>query len=116
MIYQVVYLAQIFALLVCIYMTWRVRFVLNGLARGLIALFVLLIVRRVDDAFGILDTTATLILSSAVVIVVADDLYQIYRMRETLKAALLLRQKRVAELEADRYKAEQLAGKSWDYN
>lgn len=111
---EIIYLAQIVILLVCIYMTWRVRHEISGLARGLIALFALLIVRRLDDAFGILDATATLILSSAVVIVVADDLYHIYKMRETLKASRILRRQREAELEAIRERSEQLARKSWD--
>lgn len=112
----VVYVIQIIVLLVCIYMTWRVRFALSGLARGLIALFILLIVRRVDDAFGVLSAAETVILSTAVVIVVADDLYYLYKMRETLQVSHLMRKQREAKLEAARKRSEELAGKSWDIN
>lgn len=97
--FAVIYLAQIAVLLWCIYMTWHARAALNGLGRGLILLFVLLIFRRVDDILGYLDTLGHLILSSAVVVVVAYDIHQIYKAREVYALYLRNRQERIEMLE-----------------
>ena len=58
----IIYLIQIVFLLLCIGMTWRARRALNGMSRGLILLCVLLIVRRLDDMLGYLDSVGTLVL------------------------------------------------------
>ena len=98
----IIYIAQIILLCACIYMTWHARVALNGLGRGLILLFMLLIARRVDDVLGYLDTIGVLILSSAVVAVVTYDIYHIWRAREVYALYLHNRQKRIAELEQQR--------------
>lgn len=97
---QIVYSAQIVALLVCVYMTFRARHALNGLGRGLTLLFFLLIARRVDDVLGYLDDTGIMILSSAVVIVVTYDIFQIYKARNVYAAHLHNRQERIKDLES----------------
>jgi len=99
---HLIYLFQIALLCACVYMTWHARAALNGLGRGLILLFLLLIVRRVDDMLGYLDTIGVLVLSSAVVAVVAFDIYQIYKARDVYALYLQNRKKRIAELENKR--------------
>jgi hypothetical protein len=101
-----IYAVQIAAMLTCIYMAWMARKAINGLSRGLILLCLLLIVRRIDDVFGILDTPATLILSSAVALVLLFDMYSIYKNREIYALYLENRKKRIDDLEAQREKAE----------
>lgn len=97
---EAIYILQIVLLCACLYMTWNARAALNGLGRGLMLLFVLLIVRRIDDAFHILSEIETLILSSAVVIVVTYDIYHIYKAREVYALYLRNRQERIEKLEA----------------
>jgi hypothetical protein len=92
-------IVQIAVLAGCIYMTWHVRRILSGMAPGLIGLLVLLIVRRLDDAFDVLDTTATLVLSSLVVILVTYDLYKLFRMRHVYSVYFQNRQRRIDDLE-----------------
>lgn len=99
-----IYIAQIVALLWCLYMTWRARKAMNGLVRGMMLLFLLLIVRRIDDAFSIFDNTGILILSSLVVIVITFDVYQIYKMRWLYALYLENRRTRIDELEKMYYK------------
>ncbi len=97
---DLVYFVQIAVLVVCIFMVFRIRKMLNGLARGLILLFVLLIARRVDDIWGVYTNAQTAILSSAVVAVVAYDIWQIYRARKVYALYFRNRQKRITELES----------------
>ncbi len=94
-----IYIAQIVALLCCLYMLWKARKATNGLGRGMMLLFVLLIVRRLDDAFSILNDTGVLILSSLVVAVIVFDVYKIYSMRELYSLYLENRKARIDELE-----------------
>lgn len=108
-----IYSAQIIALLICVYMAWRARAALNGLGRGVILLMLLLIVRRVDDAFHVLSDVETVILSSIVVIVVFIDVYHIYQARDAYRIYLTNRHKRMAELEAMREQSEKVSG-NWD--
>lgn len=96
---KLIYIAQIIALLWCLYMVWRARKATNGLGRGMMLLFILLIVRRLDDAFGILDDFGVLILSSLVVMVITFDIYQLYKMRGLYTLYLENRQERIAALE-----------------
>ena len=96
---DLVYAAQITALVMCIYMIVQARYALNGLTRGLILLCVLLIVRRIDDVFHIFDETATAILSSAVVLVFFLDVYKLYQERKVYALYLFNRRKRMAELD-----------------
>lgn len=108
-----IYSAQIVILLVCVYMAWRARAALNGLGRGLMLLMLLLIMRRVDDAFHVLSDVETVILSSVVVIVVFVDVYRIYQARDAYRVYLANRHKRMAELEAMRNQDEKQSG-DWD--
>ncbi len=112
MISHLIYLIQIGVLAACIYMTWRARKALNGLARGLILLLLLLIARRIDDAFRVFTEEQILILSSAVVAVIAIDIYAVYRERAIYAEYLRRRKERIAELEAMRQKSEE--HKRWD--
>ena len=107
-----VYAAQIAALLACLYMTWRSKRALNGMARGMMLLMLLLIVRRVDDMTGILDNLQTMILSSAVVVLVTYDIYAVYRQRDVFAMYLENRKKRIDEMENQRKASE--ARKKWD--
>lgn len=113
MVSTLIYFAQIAALLVCVYMAWRARAALNGLGRGLMLLMILLILRRVDDAFHVLSDVETVILSSVVVIVVLVDVYRIYEARDAFKLYLLNRHQRMIELEELRRKDETHSG-DWD--
>lgn len=112
MLEDMIYFFQIVVLLSCIYMTWRSRYALNGLTRGIILLLLLLIARRINDAFGVFDSVAILILSSAVVLLIAADLYYIYRQRDIYAMYQANWRKRIAELENQRRAAE--ARSSWD--
>lgn len=96
---QSIYIAQIAALLGCSFMIWRARKAMNGLGRGMLFLCFLLILRRVDDGFSILDETGSLILSSLVVAVITFDVYQIYKMRGLYAFYLKNRTKRIEDLE-----------------
>ncbi len=115
MIETVIYLAQIAILCACIYMTWKARLALNGLGRGLILLFLLLVVRRIDDAFQILNDVGTLVLSSTVVALVAYDIFQIYRARHVYEIYWRTRKARIEELERQRARHEPIPG-DWDRN
>lgn len=95
------------------YMAWRAREALHGLARGLMALMLLLIVRRLDDAFELFSQTETLILSSAVVMIVLLDVSRIYQAREVYRIYAVNRKRRMAELEEMRRRDEKFSG-SWD--
>lgn len=113
--FTAVYLFQIVVLSVCIYMAWHARAALNGLGRGLILLFMLLIFRRMDDILGYLDTIGNVILSSSVVVVVAYDIYQIYKAREVYALYLRNRRERISQLERIRQHDElNQARRKWD--
>lgn len=101
-IVTIIYLLQIGLLCACIYMTWHGRVALNGLGRGLILLFLLLIARRVDDLLGYLDSVGVLVLSSTVVVVVTYDIFQIYRARDVYALYLHNRKERIQTLESMR--------------
>jgi hypothetical protein len=94
-----IYVLQIALLLTCLYMIWRVRLILNGLARGFVALILLLILRRSDDALHWMDETEILLLSSAVVLIVAYDIFQLYRNREIYAFYFRNREQRIEDLE-----------------
>jgi uncharacterized membrane protein len=96
---EFIYSIQIALLITCLYMIWRARRALNGLGRGLSLLIALLVVRRFDDIFGVLDGTGVLILSSAVVAAVTYDIYKIYKTREVYETYLRNRRARITELE-----------------
>lgn len=112
MLEDAVYLFQIVVLIVSIYMIWRTRRLINGLARGLIVLFVFLIVQRIDFAFNIYDENISLVVSSMVVLAVAYDIYQVYRMIPTYEVYWRNRQERITRLENMRKTNE--ARKRWD--
>lgn len=115
MLEDAIYLFQIAVLLACIYMTYQSRRALNGLTRSVILFIVLLIARRLNDAFGILDSVAVLILSSIVVLIIAADLSYIYRQRHFYEAWHKARGEREAQLERMRKHSEQLnARRNWD--
>lgn len=101
------YAIQIAVLLGCIYMIWQARAALNSLARGLILLCILLIIRRIDDVFNIFDQVATTILSSIVVTILFMDIYKLYKEREVYALYLRNRQKRIDALEEMRSHSEQ---------
>lgn len=129
----VFYIVQIVLLLlcipflgICIFMVVESRAALNGLARGLIALLSLLIalsilisIRRIDDAFGILNSTTTLILSSivalvfiSIVMLVTIDLHYLYKNRGLYTWWKRNQQERINEYEAMREKSERI-GSMW---
>lgn len=110
MIYNVVYAAQIVLLVVTIGMVIRSRRALNGLTRGLVLLATLLIVRRFDDMFGILDGVGTLVLSSVVVVVFALDVWKIDSMRDLYAGWHQARQEKMQQLEQMR---EQSGDPNW---
>jgi hypothetical protein len=109
----VIYISQIVLLAACVYMTWSARHALNGLGRGLILLFLLLIARRFNDMLGYLDSIGVLVLSSAVVCVVAYDIFQIWRARDVYALYLQQRRKRIEALESMREKSEPYHG-AWN--
>lgn len=130
---EIIYIIQIVLLLMsipplvaCLYMVYKSRAALNGLTRGLsallvmlMALMVLLIVRRLDDAFGILNSSATLILSSVValmsvsiVMLVTIDLHYLYRNRGLYIWWKRNQQERINEYESMREKSERI-GSMW---
>lgn len=94
-----IFIGQIVILGYCLYMLWRARQALNGLGRGMMLLIVLLIIRRLGDAFHVLGNTDILLLSSAVVLIVTYDVYRIYKARHIYALYLSNRQQRIAELE-----------------
>jgi hypothetical protein len=81
-------------------MAWHARIALNGLGRGLILLFVLLIAQRLDFAFDIYDDNASVIVSSAVVVAVTYDIAKIYKSRDMYIFYLKNRKERIKELES----------------
>ena len=118
---MIIYLAGYgfrFALLLyAIYMIVRAHRSFNGLARGLVALSLLLAVRTIDDlghVFGlnVLDDTATLLLSSLVVLVFFLDVQRIYKEHPLREMSRKWRHKREDELEQMREQSER--GASWD--
>lgn len=130
---EIIYIIQIVLLLLtipplvaCLYMVYQSRAALNGLTRGLsallvmlIALMVLLSVRRLDDAFNIFNESATLILSSivalmsiSIVLLVTLDLHYLYRNRELFALYQRNRQKRIQQLEDMRAQNERI-GSMW---
>lgn len=130
---EIIYIIQIMLLLLtippliaCLYMVYKSRAALNGLTRGLsallvmlIALMVLLSVRRLDDAFNIFNESATLILSSivalmsiSIVLLVTIDLHYLYRNRELFALYQRNRQARIQSLEDMRAQSERI-GSMW---
>lgn len=106
MIITIGYLAEIAVLVFCIYMTWRIRRVINGLGRGLIPLFAFLIIQRLDFAFDIYDENISFILSIAVVAAITYELYQIYKMLPIYMMYFENRQRKINELN-ESWEAEQ---------
>lgn len=109
----------------CIYMIWRCRLVLNGLARGLtilifamVALAILLSVRSLHDLYGFMSADALLVLSSLIAVVkfsaitvLAIDLYYIYRNLPIFMLSLANRKRRENDLETMRSRSERSIGK-----
>lgn len=89
----------------------RSRKALNGLARGLVALALLLIVRRIDDVLGQhLNDVSILVLSSVVVIVFWLDVKRIDDARDLYALWQQARKQREHDLETRRANSEQRAG------
>jgi hypothetical protein len=112
LIHTIPYLVQIVILVAGIYMIWRARRLLNGLARGLILLFVFLIAQRLDFSFDVYNEDISLIVSSLVVIAVAHNVYQFYKMLPIYQQYWTNRQARINEYEQMRANAER--GMPWD--
>lgn len=113
MIETLIFIVQIAALMACIFMLWRSRRALNGMGRATMLLCVALIIRRLDDAFHILDSMGILILSSIVVGLVFYDVLQVYKQRHLFALYWQSRQARIDEYEALREKSERHSG-SWN--
>jgi hypothetical protein len=127
-IVQICILALCLPLLVaCVYMAYKSRAALNGMARSLILLLALLallvlvlIVRRVFDSLGFMDDVASLVFSSAVTVtsffialLTTVDVYYLYRNRAVYAARLENRRNREAQLEAIRERSERISG-AWN--
>lgn len=113
MIETSIFIVQIAALLACLFMLWKSRRALNGMGRATMLLCVALIIRRLDDAFHILDAIGILLLSSAVVALVFYDVLQVYKQREVFALYWQSRQARIDEYEALRQRSERNSG-SWN--
>lgn len=113
MIEQFIFIAQIAALVACLFMLWKSRKALNGMGRATMLLCVALIVRRLDDAWHILDSAGILILSSAVVVLVFYDVLQVYKERDLYMRYLENRKARIFALESLRQKSER-GGDDWN--
>ena len=111
---HIVYLIQIVVLTGVIVLVWLNRRVMNGLARGLILLAALLIVRRIDEFIGYLDDTGSLVISSVIVGVLFWDVWKIHQARWLYLLWSEQRQKRIADLEAMRAQSEKGYG-SWEH-
>jgi hypothetical protein len=110
---EIIYSVQIVLLCGAIVMVVINRKAINGLARGLVLLAILLIVRRIDDMAGVLGETGTLVLSSVVVAVFFLDVWKIHRARWLYLLWSEARQKRIAELEKMRAPSD--SASAWDY-
>ena len=111
----------------CIYMVFRARFAINGLARSLILLLVLLvalcsllIVRRLDSLLGLLDDTLLLtsvivVVACGIAVIITIDVSYLYRQREFYKAFLKARKQKEMLLESMRKEEEQRhLRREWD--
>lgn len=105
---NIIYALQIIVLSVTIGLVVINRKAINGLARGLVLLAILLIVRRIDDMTGFLGETGTLVLSSIVVIVFFLDILKIHQARWVYLLWHEARKKRIDELEAMRKPSNKL--------
>lgn len=111
MIFKIGYVIQILFLLSCIYMAWRSRRALNGLANVMLILYAFLIIRRLDDMARNPEDVGIFILSSIVVLFVTLENWKIYKARHIYEFYLRNRQKRIAEYESMREKSERTIGK-----
>ncbi len=109
----IAYVPRIVLLLAGIGMAIYARRVLRGTAFAWVTLLSFLIVRSLDDAFHILSTEATIILSYAVAFAVIDALWGMVKEKKPFD----LNRKRLLQkehkLERDRREAERRSG-SWD--
>ncbi len=80
--YVLALLIRIAVLIVAIVMIVQARDMFGGMARGLILLALLFIVRAVDDLTGFLDPFGIVVLSSSVAVVFLIDVYNIWRDRK----------------------------------
>lgn len=111
MIFKIGYVIQILFLLSCIYMAWRSRRALNGLANVMLILYAFLIIRRLDDMARNPEDVGIFILSSIVVLFVTLENLKIYRARDVYALYLRNRQERIESLEEMRAKSERTIGK-----
>ena len=111
---HVIYAVQIIVLSASIAMVWRSRRAMNGLARGLILLAALLIIRRIDEFVGYLDDTGSLVISSVIVGVLFFDIWKVYHARWLYELWNEQRQQRIADLEEMRARSERGYGE-WDH-
>lgn len=106
------YAIQIVFLVLCLGMALRMRRVLGGMWRGILALLVLLIVHSVEGIYPILGEAGNFILSSSVVFLITFDLYYVYRQRAFYEAWHRARQRKEQQLEQLRTASEKR--KSWE--
>lgn len=97
---KAIYLIQIIFLLADIYMVWQARKAINRLGIGLILLFSLLIVRRLDDMGRNAEELGILVLSSVIVVIVTYEVFSVYQHRELYTQYLENRQKRIETFDA----------------
>ena len=108
---------QFVLLIITIGMVTRSRKAMNGLARGLILLGLLLMVRRVDDvghlySLNLLDETVTMVLSLSVTIVFFVDVRTIDKIRDLYAQWHAQRRLKIAMLESKREQSERM--NNWD--
>jgi len=79
--FSLIYLVQLAALIVALVMIAGARRMFNGMAFGLLALGVLLVVRRLNDVFGVIGEVELAVVSSLVVAVFCWDVWRIWKER-----------------------------------
>jgi hypothetical protein len=95
----------------CIYMTYRARLGINGLARGvmlllilLVGFMVLMIVRRIDLLYNIVGdevsfSSILVVLACVIAFVFTLDMYYVYRQRDVYAAWMAARKAKEDSLE-----------------
>jgi uncharacterized membrane protein YccC len=96
--YTLIHFGRIVLLIGTIVMIVQARRMFNGMARGLILLACLLVMRSLDDLFGFLDPFQLTVLSLSVVGVFAFDVWRIWRDRKEHADWLIWREECAEEL------------------
>jgi hypothetical protein len=109
-----VYLPQFFVLLFCAFMIVKAWHSFGVLARGLLLLVILLALRRIDDVFDVFDSFQTAVLSWAVIVVVAWDIYHVWRRRQWFEFWQQKLKARERELERSKMTNEVETGMLWE--